>query len=30
VAIGIVLLNLLAAARLQRMIDDLDRYTEKK
>jgi hypothetical protein len=30
VAIGIVLLNLLAAARLQRMIDDLDRYSEKK
>ena len=30
VAIGIVLLNLLAAARLQRMIEDLDRYTEKK
>lgn len=30
VAIAIILLNLLAAARLQRMIDDLDRYTEKK
>ena len=30
VAVGIVLLNLLAAAWLQRMIDDLDRYTEKE
>jgi hypothetical protein len=29
VAVGVVLLNLLAAAWLQRMIDDLDRYKEK-